>query len=820
MDISQIREALTATMDLAGLDEATIALVAEKCRVLEYAPGDVITADDQPSTALYVVASGLVAVSSRGETRRAPVESVLGAGGLFGEDMFAGTGMMGAIAYRSSVVLRVEGDDLRAIAARSPALARVQERLAYIQHNAPHIVEALRRSPLLAQVPPAGIYPLLEGAELVRKGPREPVYASDDRVAGMVLVVEGAVRLWPETPGGPPAPRSVRLAAGGTFGEEGLLTDEPLMLRVVSGRDGCTLLRLRSETFRRQHTLSTSFRRAVDASGILQDADERVVTAAAAPDLDVLRHNWVALVGDAPGLPLPTFTEWLAEAAATECEDTVLVVHLDARAPVPPDLSELRGDRRVRRVRLRPDHVPDDEALVRAAIGANLVFLDFGEVDPRAHLPLLRRVNRTIYVATDPYRRVARPLLDELNRPLLYTAVVPTRRPEPGEVRDVPRGTVRIHRDLVEAARARTPYRALPEGLREQVGRWMRGVTERRVGLAFGGGGALAFAHMAVVQKVVEAGLPIDLVAGVSGGAVVGSFFAVGQERDWGPVQGDLARWPGLARFVERGGRFEWVCHPGIVSGTVIADWLDGELGGALLEDLLLPFFPVATDIDRAVQVSIRTGPVGFGVRASGSLPGPFTPTTFSKKEAENLKALPWRRGRAVPSAEHAGRDRIRYVDGGVLNNVPDDTLYLEGAQIVLASNVVPAPQERPPPGVPFPEDRGRFARFWREFAPFPRIDDAMRAGYMMMHSPADWRSRAADARFQARTTGFNFLDWEKGDAIRRQALEGAAGEHLAEAVAQLKRRYEATKAPAAPRSAPAVEAMVQAAFRSLRTNW
>ena len=57
-----------------------------------------------------------------------------------------------------------------------------------------------------------------------------------------------------------------------------------------------------------------------------------------------------------------------------------------------------------------------------------------------------------------------------------------------------------------------------------------RYITGESVGLVLGGGGARGLSHIGMVKSTLEAGIPIDHVAGVSIGALIGGLYAV--ERD------------------------------------------------------------------------------------------------------------------------------------------------------------------------------------------------------------------------------------------------------------------------------------------------
>ena len=59
------------------------------------------------------------------------------------------------------------------------------------------------------------------------------------------------------------------------------------------------------------------------------------------------------------------------------------------------------------------------------------------------------------------------------------------------------------------------------------------GDTSRpRIGLALGGGGARGVAHIGVLRKLEELGIPVDCIAGTSMGSLVGGMYAAGGSID------------------------------------------------------------------------------------------------------------------------------------------------------------------------------------------------------------------------------------------------------------------------------------------------
>src|SRR5262249_14418551 len=83
----------------------------------------------------------------------------------------------------------------------------------------------------------------------------------------------------------------------------------------------------------------------------------------------------------------------------------------------------------------------------------------------------------------------------------------------------------RVRLDFPALARLDRPaVGALPASTRETLERLARALTRRRVGLALGGSGAWGYASAALILELGERGMPIDLVGGVSSGALIGAY--------------------------------------------------------------------------------------------------------------------------------------------------------------------------------------------------------------------------------------------------------------------------------------------------------
>ena len=173
-----------------------------------------------------------------------------------------------------------------------------------------------------------------------------------------------------------------------------------------------------------------------------------------------------------------------------------------------------------------------------------------------------------------------------------------------------------------------------------------------RIGLALGSGSARGLAHIGVLRALKEANIEVDLVAGTSMGAVIGAVFASGK------IDGLSARlrnldWPGIVALLD-----PVFPRSGLIDGQRVAEFVRTHVPSAGIEDLLLPFAAVATDLMTGEEVVATTGDLTEAVRASIAVPGIVTPVRSN--------------GRIL-------------VDGGLVNPVPVSVARAMGADLVIA---------------------------------------------------------------------------------------------------------------------------------------
>lgn len=187
----------------------------------------------------------------------------------------------------------------------------------------------------------------------------------------------------------------------------------------------------------------------------------------------------------------------------------------------------------------------------------------------------------------------------------------------------------------------------------------IRGLSDRlagrSVGLVLGGGGARALTHVGVLLELEQAGVRIDRIAGASMGSVIAGCYAEG----WSAAEvGDVA----YREFVREDMLGDYgLPRTSLARGRRVQRAVNRCYGDLRIEELPRGFRCVSTDLLTRAPVVHRRGSLGEAVKASGRLPVLFTP---------------------IPSE---GR---LLVDGGVLDNLPVDTLVERDEGPVIAVNI------------------------------------------------------------------------------------------------------------------------------------
>ncbi|MDY0100307.1 MAG: patatin-like phospholipase family protein [Bacteroidales bacterium] len=156
------------------------------------------------------------------------------------------------------------------------------------------------------------------------------------------------------------------------------------------------------------------------------------------------------------------------------------------------------------------------------------------------------------------------------------------------------------------------------------------------VGLVLSGGGARGFAHIGVLKALNESDIYPDVIAGTSAGALVGVLYADGYTPD--EIM-QMMNSSSLLHYIR-----PTVPREGLLQISGIERILRENLRAKRFEDLKIPLFVTATDLNNGKTMYFSRGELLNPVIASASIPVLFKPVIINN---------------------------IHYVDGGVLDNLP-----------------------------------------------------------------------------------------------------------------------------------------------------
>jgi NTE family protein len=202
-------------------------------------------------------------------------------------------------------------------------------------------------------------------------------------------------------------------------------------------------------------------------------------------------------------------------------------------------------------------------------------------------------------------------------------------------------------------------------------------LSESRIGLALGGGGARGMVHILVCEAFDELGIKPSLIAGTSIGSIIGAGYAAGfsgKEMREAAVEFYSKRREVLARL--------WRARPlaftDLLRGRSITPQFDAriilesfvpglELLPERIEDLSIPLKIIACDFYAWCEVILDEGELRPAIAASIAIPALFRPVTLD--------------GRVL-------------IDGGAANPLPFDLIADCG--ITVACDVAGGPAETP----------------------------------------------------------------------------------------------------------------------------
>lgn len=155
-----------------------------------------------------------------------------------------------------------------------------------------------------------------------------------------------------------------------------------------------------------------------------------------------------------------------------------------------------------------------------------------------------------------------------------------------------------------------------------------RRIAKKRVGIALSSGTAPGLAHIGVMKALIEANIPIDFIAGTSGGSLYGSAFAF--DRSYEDIYQTFSKVykKSLIKLWDPAFR-----RSGIFDGKKLLNrTIKRLLGNPSIENATIPYAAVATDIVSGKEVIQKSGPLLPAIRASLSIPILFTPVKNNDK--------------------------------------------------------------------------------------------------------------------------------------------------------------------------------------------
>ncbi|MCP5373198.1 MAG: cyclic nucleotide-binding domain-containing protein [Hyphomicrobiales bacterium] len=613
-----------------GFPDAALDDLARTLETRLITEGEILFREGDPADGLYLVRSGHLAVilewKGLGQER-----ALVGPGDSVGviQDFRGALRSATVRAAADSELLLLTPDAYRDLLQRHPdPFRRVGRSMAERVHRI-HFDVIMRLNPLFADLGEK-ILAEIERAVEIRDVPSGTfLFRQNDPSDALYIVISGRLRIWQQQPGSNVFLNEV--GQGGSVGEAGVITGNPRAADVKAIRD-TVYARLDADELMR---LLDAYPRPMNRL-FVRMMQQHLGDPGGAPAKPVNSTSTFALVPVGPGVPIRDAGEALARALS----------RIGSTLALNSDMCDSRfGVDRVAQAGFDdPVNGPLLEWLNQQEFSHQfMVYVADGTFSNWTRR-CVRQADHVLFVAeargAPELGPVEERVLREENVPGLRKSLVLLQ--EPGT--EVPSGTLAWLN-----ARKIGMHHHVRKGSDTDFGRLARFLTGKAVALVLGGGGARGFAHVGVMRAMNELGIPIDLVAGTSMGALIASQCAM----QWSPDE-ILQRTLALCLAGEQ------VTIP-MVSVFAGARFIHGVrrlMQGAEIEDMWRNFFAVSCNLSRASVVVHDKGPLQEAVLASNTPPGLFP-----------------------PRVDHG--DLL--VDGALLNNLPADIMqrYNEGGEMI-----------------------------------------------------------------------------------------------------------------------------------------
>lgn len=182
----------------------------------------------------------------------------------------------------------------------------------------------------------------------------------------------------------------------------------------------------------------------------------------------------------------------------------------------------------------------------------------------------------------------------------------------------------------------------------------------KKVGLALSGGFVRATAAIGVIEVLRMHRIPIDMISGCSAGAGVAGAYVNGQLESMKHRLVNTTRWDYFHTIIE-----PTIPREGLLKGKRTREFFKLYAGDKNFEDLDIPFFVTATDLNTLSPVVLNTGKIHHAIQASVGVPGLWMPVKWQG---------------------------MILSDGGNFYQIPSAPLYDHGADYVIALDTTKPP--------------------------------------------------------------------------------------------------------------------------------
>jgi EmrB/QacA subfamily drug resistance transporter len=273
---------------------------------------------------------------------------------------------------------------------------------------------------------------------------------------------------------------------------------------------------------------------------------------------------------------------------------------------------------------------------------------------------------------------------------------------------------------------------------REEIARIARRLSGNSLGIVLAGGGARALAHLGVLEVLLDAGVRVDRVGGVSMGAFIGGLLACGA--DSAAIDACC-----FEEWVRRNPINDYTLpRAALIRGRKAEAMLERTFGDVRIEELSRSFYCASVNLRRSELVVDRLGPLMEAIGASISLPLIAPPLI---------------------------RDQSLLIDGSLLDNLPLAPMSESGEGPVLAIDIKGGDPRRGIGIADEPESSASSARGTR----MPSLPQTMaRVALLSSANTGESVRRYADMAIEVRVSGVGLLEFHQIDEARAAGRSAA----------------------------------------------